>query len=116
MEGESQYPGELKDSLNWNPSTCLHGSTSWRAEILIAGDVTQPLVWAPVASYVYGPQKGRNPERCCRLWIRLWPTWPGAIRRDLDLEVAELKGGQCGREIKRQLVVCRWRGEALSGA
>lgn len=61
------------------------------AEILIAGDVTNPLCGPHGASYVYGPQKGGIPEML-PLMDQALANLARVIRRDLDLEVAELKG------------------------
>ena len=61
------------------------------AEILIAGDVTNPLCGPHGASYVYGPQKGGIPEKL-PLMDQALANLARVIRRDLDLEVAELKG------------------------
>ena len=61
------------------------------AEILIAGDVTNPLCGPYGASYVYGPQKGGIPEML-PVMDQALANLARVIRRDLDLEVAELKG------------------------
>ncbi len=61
------------------------------AEILVAGDVTNPLCGPNGASYVYGPQKGGTPEML-PVMDQALAKLARVIKRDLNLEVAELKG------------------------
>lgn len=61
------------------------------AEILVAGDVTNPLCGPNGASYVYGPQKGATPEML-PLMDQALANLARVIKRDLNLEVAELRG------------------------
>jgi len=61
------------------------------SEILVAGDVTNPLCGPKGASYVYGPQKGGTPEML-PIMDQALGNLARVIKRDLGLEVAELRG------------------------
>lgn len=61
-------------------------------QIILASDVTNPLVGLKGASYVFGPQKGATPEMVARLDRNL-AHYAKIIKRDLGKEVADIKGG-----------------------
>ncbi|PJM74146.1 glycerate 2-kinase [Bifidobacterium primatium] len=59
--------------------------------MLIASDVTNPLVGPKGASAVFGPQKGATPDMVARLDANL-THYADVIRRDLGIEVADAPG------------------------
>ncbi|NEG95452.1 glycerate kinase [Bifidobacterium sp. SMB2] len=59
--------------------------------MLIASDVTNPLVGPKGASAVFGPQKGATPDMVARLDANL-THYADVIRRDLGVEVADAPG------------------------
>jgi glycerate 2-kinase len=65
---------------------------NWKeAEVDVASDVTNPLTGPSGASAVYGPQKGATREMVAELDAAL-KHFAGIIRRDLGLEVEQLRG------------------------
>jgi glycerate kinase len=61
------------------------------AALIVASDVTNPLLGPEGAAHVYGPQKGATPEQVEQLERGL-ARLAGLIRRTLGLEVAALPG------------------------
>lgn len=62
-----------------------------RIKIILASDVTNPLVGKEGASVVFGPQKGATPEMVKKLDINL-RHYAAIIKEDLDKEIADKKG------------------------
>jgi glycerate kinase len=60
-------------------------------EVVVASDVTNPLLGEEGAARVYGPQKGAGPEQVVQLEAGL-ANLADVIRSDLGREVAELPG------------------------
>jgi len=64
----------------------------WRAvRVMVACDVTNPLTGPEGASYVYGPQKGADPDAVRELDQAL-AHFAGVIERDLGKQVADIPG------------------------
>ncbi len=64
----------------------------WRAvRVMVACDVTNPLTGPEGASYVYGPQKGADPDAVRELDQAL-ANFAGVIERDLGKQVADIPG------------------------
>ena len=63
-----------------------------QAELLVACDVTNPLLGPRGAAAVFGPQKGATPEMVARLEAGL-ANLAAVIERDLAVPVAEMPGG-----------------------
>jgi len=64
----------------------------WRAvKVMVACDVTNPLTGPEGASYVYGPQKGADPDAVRELDQAL-AHFAGVIERDLGKQVADIPG------------------------
>src|SRR5712691_3810077 len=64
----------------------------WRSvSVMVAGDVTNPLTGPEGASYIYGPQKGADPEAVRELDQAL-AHLAEVIERDLGKQVAEIPG------------------------
>ncbi len=60
-------------------------------EVIVAGDVTNPLCGEQGASMVYGPQKGATREMCQRLDEAL-SHYAEIIKRDLGVQLADMSG------------------------
>jgi len=78
-----------------------------RTEIVVASDVTNPLVGPEGASAVYGPQKGADADTVAELDAAL--TWLAeVVRRDLGVDLAEFPGaGAAGGLGYGLMVFCR---------
>jgi glycerate 2-kinase len=82
--GEALLLIERIDGAGLNPA--------WRSvKVKVACDVTNPLTGPEGASYVYGPQKGANPE-AVRLLDRALAHLAEVIERDLGKRVADIPG------------------------
>ena len=69
-----------------------HFDPSWRAiEVLVACDVTNPLLGPQGASHVYGPQKGAD-EQAVELLDRALANFATVVERDLGKRVADVAG------------------------
>lgn len=63
-----------------------------KVSVVVASDVTNPLVGADGASAVYGPQKGASPAQVAEMDAAL-PHFAGLLARDLGRDVAARPGG-----------------------
>ena len=61
-------------------------------EVVVATDVTNPLLGAEGASAIYGPQKGATPAQVDRLEAAL-TRYAAVLRRSLGVDVAAIPGG-----------------------
>ncbi len=69
-----------------------HFDAAWRSiSVMVASDVTNPLIGPQGASYVYGPQKGADEEAVRELDLAL-ARLAEVIERDLGKHVADLPG------------------------
>ncbi|MEX0783443.1 MAG: glycerate kinase, partial [Dehalococcoidia bacterium] len=73
--------------IDWSPPAALAG-----VEVVVASDVTNPLVGPEGAATVYGPQKGATPEQVEVLEAALL-RYAAVVRRSLGVEIANLPGG-----------------------
>jgi glycerate kinase len=73
--------------IDWSPPTALAG-----VEVIVASDVTNPLVGPDGAAAVYAPQKGASPEQVEMLEAALL-RYAAVVRRSLGVDVATLPGG-----------------------
>src|SRR5260370_7991341 len=65
---------------------------SWGGiEVLVACDVTNPLLGPQGASHVYGPQKGAD-DQTVELLDRALANFAAVVERDLGKEVADVPG------------------------
>lgn len=91
MAGRPLDPGgaPLADlaRIDWRPPESLSG-----VEVVVATDVTNPLVGPFGAAAVYSPQKGATPDQVDLLEAAL-VRYAGVVRRSLGVAIAELPGG-----------------------
>jgi glycerate kinase len=73
--------------VDWSPPAALAG-----VEVVVATDVTNPLVGPEGAARVYAPQKGATPEQVDVLEAGLL-RFAAVVRRSLGVDVATLPGG-----------------------
>ena len=60
-------------------------------QVMVASDVTNPLIGKEGASAVYGPQKGASPEMVAQL-DRALAHFASIIHRDLGIDIADIPG------------------------
>ncbi len=73
--------------IDWSPPSALAG-----VEVVVASDVTNPLVGPNGAAAVYGPQKGATAEQVEVLEAALL-RFAAVVRRSLGVDIASLPGG-----------------------
>jgi glycerate kinase len=74
-------------AIGWSPPPALQG-----VEIVVACDVTNPLVGPKGAAAVYGPQKGATPAQVDILEAAL-VRYAAVVKRSLGIDIATLPGG-----------------------
>jgi glycerate kinase len=73
--------------IDWSPPAALAG-----VEVVVASDVTNPLVGPEGAATVYAPQKGATPAQVEALEAAL-VRYAAVVRRSLGADIATLPGG-----------------------
>jgi glycerate 2-kinase len=91
MAGRDLAPGGAAlahlERIDWQRPGALEG-----VDIVVATDVTNPLLGPRGASAVYGPQKGASPAMVDELEAAL-TRYAAVVRRSLGVEIATLPGG-----------------------
>ena len=72
--------------INWTQPTFLEG-----LDVVIASDVTNPLVGPTGAAAIFGPQKGATPGDVARIEVGL-QRYAKVVQQTLGIEIAELPG------------------------
>lgn len=72
--------------IEWEAVPALRG-----VEVVVAADVTSPLLGPEGAALVYGPQKGASPEQAKALDAAL-RTYATVVERDIDVALAHMPG------------------------
>ncbi len=75
------------DRIEWQRPAALEG-----VEVVVATDVTNPLLGPQGAAPVYAPQKGANPEQVALLEGAL-ARYSHVVERDLGVAIGDLPGG-----------------------
>jgi glycerate 2-kinase len=73
--------------IDWRPPEALEG-----VPVVVASDVTNPLLGPNGAAAVYGPQKGASPDQVDALEAALL-RYAAVVRRSLGVDIATLPGG-----------------------
>ena len=73
-------------AVHWSPPEWLRNT-----KIIVASDVTNPLLGPGGAAYVYGPQKGATPTQVETLERGL-ARWARVVERDLRIDIRDLPG------------------------
>ncbi|MFN8639160.1 MAG: glycerate kinase [Dehalococcoidia bacterium] len=92
--GIAVAPGPL--ALHWLDRVDAGGATPMQdVEVVVAADVTSPLLGTAGATSVFGPQKGVSWVQAPRIEAGL-ARWAALCRRDLGVDIASLEGGGAG--------------------